>query len=387
MARDPFDAFVPGANKVVYSTARGPLSGLSFAVKDLIDVADFVTGGGNPQWTAGQQAAAKHAPCVERLLAAGATCLGKTITDELAFSLEGVNAHFGTPRNPLGADLLPGGSSSGSAVAVAAGLVDMALGTDTGGSVRVPAAFCGIGGFRPSHGAIPLDGVLPFAPSLDTVGWFARDGQMLARMGEVLLGSEATQLPQRFVIAEDVFALCEPEARGALLEAAHRFTPRPVALMSDPAPWAAAYRAIQGREIAHTLGPWIKTRRPKFGADIAARFADALTIRDEEVNDALAFRVAQTELIQGLLDDGTALILPTVPGFPLKRDCSGEAIGAFYGISLAINAIAGFSGSPQLTLPITQAGGLPLSLSFVMARGSDTSLLALARNEPHFVIS
>jgi len=205
-----FGAFVAGPRVVLDGAPDGALAGLSFASKDLIDVAGTVTGGGNPDWRRTHQAAARHAPLIETLLGAGARLIGKTVTDELAFSLEGANAHDGTPTNPRCPDRLPGGSSSGSAVAVAAGLADFALGTDTGGSVRVPASFCGVFGFRPSHGAVPLDGVLPFAPSYDTIGWFAREGSMLARVGRALLGGGSETAPTSAIAAaiRYVWRLC-----------------------------------------------------------------------------------------------------------------------------------------------------------------------------------
>src|SRR6188768_3826585 len=167
-------------------TRTGPLDGLTFAVKDLIDVAGHRTGCGNPTWLATHPPATVSAICVEQLLAAGATCLGKTITDEIAFSLLGENHFYGTPLNPAAPDRVPGGSSSGSASAVACGLVDFAVGTDTGGSIRVPASNCGIFGLRPSHGLISVAGVMPFAPKLDTVGLFARDIDILQRATAVL---------------------------------------------------------------------------------------------------------------------------------------------------------------------------------------------------------
>ena len=168
-------------------TRSGPLDGLTFAVKDLIDVAGHRTGCGNPTWLATHPPATVSAICVEQLLAAGARCEGKTITDEIAFSLLGENHHYGTPLNPAAPDRVPGGSSSGSASAVACGLVDFALGTDTGGSVRIPASNCGIWGLRPSHGFISVAGVMPLAPTLDTVGVFARDINVLERAAAVLL--------------------------------------------------------------------------------------------------------------------------------------------------------------------------------------------------------
>ena len=173
------------------ATGAGLLDGLTFALKDLIDVAGCRTGAGNPDWLARQSPAERSATVVEKTLAAGATLVGKTITDELAFSLEGRNVHYGSPINPACPDRMCGGSSSGSGVAVAAGLVDFAIGTDTGGSVRVPASFLGVFGFRPSHGAVSLDGVVPFAPSYDTVGWFARDAELLEKVGLVLLPEQS----------------------------------------------------------------------------------------------------------------------------------------------------------------------------------------------------
>src|SRR5215470_7728558 len=203
-----FGAFVPGPRARLKPTASGPLDGLTFVVKDVVDVEGHVTSAGNPDWAARQTPAATSAPVVERLLRAGAALVGKTVTDELAFSLEGENHHYGTPVNPRAPDRLPGGSSSGSAVAVAAGLADLGLGTDTGGSVRVPASFCGIYGYRPSHGRIPLDGVVPFAPSYDTVGLFARDAKCLQRAVHCLLATARVRSARaRLLLATDALAL------------------------------------------------------------------------------------------------------------------------------------------------------------------------------------
>ena len=218
-----FGAFVPGPRARLAPTGTGPLDGLTFVAKDLIDIAGAVTGGGNPDWRAGQATAVRSAVVVERFLEAGAALVGKTVTDELAFSLEGENEHYGTPVNPRCPERLPGGSSSGSAVAVAAGLADLGLGTDTGGSVRVPASFCGLAGWRPTQGRLPMQGVLPFAPSFDTVGLFARDASTLAAGASVLLAAPprpATTM--RLLLASDAFVLAEPAAREPLRAAAAR---------------------------------------------------------------------------------------------------------------------------------------------------------------------
>jgi len=175
------------------ATDRSP--GLRFAVKDLIDICGLKTGCGNPSWRDTHPPARSHAVCVEQLLAAGAKCVGKTVSDELAFSLIGENHFYGTPLNPRAPDRVPGGSSSGSVSAVACALADFALGTDTGGSVRVPASNCGVWGLRPSHDFISVAGVMPFAPTFDTVGIHARTADILGSAAAVLLGAPGGKLP------------------------------------------------------------------------------------------------------------------------------------------------------------------------------------------------
>src|SRR5215469_8120882 len=214
---DDFGAFVAGERFRLEGTAGGSLAGLSFAAKDLFDVAGHVTGGGNPDWPRGRPVPTHHAWAVQRLLDAGATLIGKTITDEVSLGILGENPFDGTARNPRAPGRVPGGSSSGSAVAVAAGLCDTALGTDTGGSVRVPSSFCGLYGIRPTHGRLDLSGMLPQAPSSDTTGWFARDAGTFAKVSSVLLGEEIpTALPTRLIIAVDAFAVADASAAAAL---------------------------------------------------------------------------------------------------------------------------------------------------------------------------
>jgi amidase len=377
---DPLGAFVPGARHALEASAPGPLSGLHFAVKDLIDIAGVVTGCGNPDWARTHAPAARHAPVVQRLLAAGARCVGKTVSDELAFSLEGANAHYGTPVNPRCPARLPGGSSSGSAVAVAGGLADFALGTDTGGSVRVPASFCGLYGMRPSHGAVPLDGVMPFAPSYDTVGWFARDARSLARVGAVLLGAPAAAPPKRLVVARDAFALADPACAEALLTAARALGADTEAALfgGEEALWCEAYRVLQGAEIWSALGPWIEATRPRFGAAIAARFADAAAIPPDLAAQFAPLRQRIARALEALLPADTALVLPTAPCVALPRDAVGAAIADFYRRALTLACAAGHAGLPQLSLPLGAVAGCPVGLSVLGGRFGDAALLALA---------
>src|SRR3984893_10212556 len=217
MPDDDINAFVPGPRVRIEGRPGGPLSGLTFAAKDLFDVAGFPTGGGNPDWERSNPVPTRHAWAVQRLLDAGATLIGKTITDEVSLGIVGENAFYGTPTNPQAPGRVPGGSSSGSAAPVAAGLCDTALGTDTGGSVRVPASFCGLYGIRPTHGRIDMSGVMPQAPSSDTTGWFARDIGTFAKVSSVMLDEPIpTTLPTRLIIAVDAFAFADPEVAEAL---------------------------------------------------------------------------------------------------------------------------------------------------------------------------
>jgi amidase len=380
---DAWGAFVPGPRARASATGSGPLDGLRFAVKDLIDVAGIATTGGQPEWAASHPVPSRDAPVVARLRAAGASVDGKSVTDELAFSLEGENAHHGTPRNPCAPDRLPGGSSSGSAVAVAAGLVDFALGTDTGGSVRVPAAFCGLFGFRPTHGRVPLDGIVPFAPSFDTVGWFARDGALLARVGEVLLERTSRRRPRlRLAWAADVAALCATAVRARVHLAARCLALECVVDAFDTAPQTAldAYVHAQHADNRAALGEWIRVHRPRFGANIAPRFAALDTLRESDLEWARRWRLAAARRWRARLEDGpSGWVFPTTPTPALALDASAATRADFYRRALTIDAIAGHAGLPQVTMPAGTVDGAPVGLSILGPHGSDETLLALAR--------
>ena len=375
-------AFVPGLACERAASGHGMLDGQSLAVKDLIDIAGAVTGGGNPDWAASHAPAAADAPCVAALRAAGAHVVGKTISDELAFSLEGENAHYGTPRHPLDPTRLPGGSSSGSATAVAWSEVDLALGTDTGGSVRVPASFCGVYGMRPTHDRIPLAGVLPFAPSYDTVGWFARDATLLRSAGQVLLGSRSeSHAPLKLCLASDALALADEPVRTALLEWAAQAgisTERSAYGGSDWHEWVEAYALLQGLEIQAQLGPWIRAQAPRFGANIAPRFEGVLALDAGLGPRCLAWRNNAVRQLMERLGPDEAWLVPAAPCTALPAAADGAQRGVFYERALALGALAGHAGLPQIVLPLATAQGLPVGVSFISARGNDERLLNLA---------
>jgi amidase len=380
----PFD-FTPRAG-----VSSGPLSGRRFAVKDLIDVAGEVTGGGNPDWRASHTPAVFHAPVVEKLLGAGATLIARTISDELAFSLDGRNEHYGTPVNPAAPERLPGGSSSGSAVAVAGGLVDFALGTDTGGSVRVPASFCGVYGFRPSHDPTALAGVVPFAPSFDTVGWFAREGALLAQVGDVLCDRAAeTPVPRRLVHAADAFALADEAVRNATMAATEQIAQalclplgEAITLSEDGLlTWCATYQALQGDEIRRALGPWIARVKPRFGSNIAPRFASIENVSPPDVEAAAPRRNDLRARLDAVLAEAI-IVLPTAPILAPPRDIPEATLGTLYPRMLALASIASLAGLPQVSLPLAGVEGCPVGLSLIGSRGSDRALLRLAAAIP-----
>lgn len=372
-----FGAFVPGPRLTMAPTAAGPMNGLTFAVKDLIDVAGTLTGGGNPDWLKSHAPATTSAPAVAALLAAGATLNGKTVTDELAFGLEGVNAHYGTPINPACPDRIPGGSSSGSGVAVAAGLVDVALGTDTGGSVRVPASFLGIFGFRPTHGAVSVDGVIPFSPSYDTVGWFARNMTTLSLAGDALLPKADVVPIRKFRLVRDAFAMADPDVSAMLRSRCEALGISDEITLFDGVPdqWLECYRVVQCAGIWQSLGPWISSTQPLFGDAAASRFAEAASITPAEIARWTPVRAALAARVRAMLGDGVGLVVPTTPRVALLKNAAPSAFSDFYQRALTITSIAGHAGLPQISVPVGDVDGCPVGLSVVASAGHDRALL------------
>ncbi|HEY0931197.1 MAG TPA: amidase, partial [Gemmatimonas sp.] len=329
--------------------------------------------------------AVAHTPVLTRLLAAGATMVGKTHTEEMTFSLTGENAHYGTPINPAAPDRVPGGSSSGSASAVAGGLVDFAIGSDTGGSVRAPASFCGIYGIRPTHGRISLQGACPLAPMFDTCGWFARDAALLGRLGRVLFDTPAqAQEPGALLYAADAFAHTMPGVDDALMPAVSRVSGvvgalKPVTVSPDGLPaWYEVFRVLQFAEIWQTHGAWVREVQPTFGPQIAPRFDAASKVTAEEVATMTAARVRIQQRLDTLLADNAVMVLPTVPGSAPLRGLPLSETVVVRERSLALLCIAGLGGLPQVSLPMGTIDGCPVGLSLIASRGNDEMLLDLA---------
>jgi amidase len=378
---DPYNAFCRHTHVALDGAPQGALHGLTVAVKDVFDIAGHRTGNGNPVWLDTHAPAEHTASAVARVLAAGARMVGKTHTDELAYSLNGENMHYGTPTNPRAPGRIPGGSSSGSAVAVAGGLVDFALGTDCGGSVRLPASYCGIYGIRTTHGLVPADGVVDLAASFDTVGWFARDPAMLRQVGDVLLPATPVFSPRRLLIAADAFAFVGDAVADALAPALARLEAtfrdrRPVTVYSgEPAEWPQIFRILQGDEIRRRHSAWIDTHNPSFGPGIAERFRWTRSIDPAEVERMLPRREAVVAHMAALLGDDAVLCLPTAPGIAPKLATPTAELEVFRARAFALLSIAGLARLPQVSLPLGTMDGCPIGISLIGPRGSDRGLL------------
>ncbi len=386
LTHDTARAFMPYPDVPVPNAATGPLAGLRFGVKDLFDVAGYPTSGGQPFLLAMSGIKTHTAPTVQRLLDAGATFAGKTITDELAYSMTGNNAHFGFPVNGAAPTRITGGSSSGSAAAVSNRLVDFALGTDTGGSVRAPASHCGLVGLRPTQGRVSLERCLDLSPSFDTCGWFARDIHTFARVGAVLLGADSHALPERvrLLIPTDIWAQALPEATAALASARARVEAalgpaQPVqAVLGSIDEMFWAHRYAQGFEAWATDGPLIQKYQLPLGTSVATRFEWCRQITDEQAAQARSFRERFRNHLAALLGTDGVLLLPTMPDIAPLRTESEDALEDYRNRATRMLCLAGLSGFPQLTLPLAGREGAPLGISLLGSGGSDAGLVGLA---------
>ena len=384
---DPVGGFCRHNHVALKGAQGGPLAGLAFGAKDVFHIAGTPSGFGHPAWLATHEPPRDTATAVQRLLDAGADLVGKTHTDELAYSLTGENVHYGTPVNARAPDRIPGGSSNGSAAAVTADLVDFAIGTDCGGSVRLPASYCGILGMRPTVDRVPLDGVIPFGPPFDVAGWFARDVDVLEKVGRVLLADDSEpEPPRRLLRAADAFAMVDETVAGALDGAIEKVaalvgpvedvTVAPEGLES----WFDTFRILQAASIWANHGAWIRETRPDFGPGVRERFEWAEALGGDAVEaarprlDAIRARIAE------VVGPGDILCLPTSPRVaPLKNTPVDDIEIRYRHQAMHLLCIAGLGGLPQISLPMAELGGLPLGLSLNGPRGADMRLLGLAR--------
>ncbi|KAK9215507.1 hypothetical protein WN944_007512 [Citrus x changshan-huyou] len=390
-----------------------PLSGLTFAIKDIFDVDGHVTGFGNPDWARTHSAATSTAPAVLAVLSGGATSIGKTIMDEMAYSINGENKHYGTPTNPWAPDRVPGGSSSGSAVAVEYKENVLSIsGTDTGGSVRVPASYCGIFGFRPSHGAVSTAGVIPMAQSFDTVGWFAWDPKILNRVGRVLLqlpDDASLVRPSQVIFAEDCLQLSSiPSDRitqglvksveklfgGQIVEnvilgdyvkdkvpSLQHFIGEGNREQEYSIPSLAALSSARGLllryEFKNNHGDWVTTVKPDLGPGISEHVWEAVRTSAENIDVCQSVKTELRAALSALLGDYGILVIPTVPGPPPKLQMDPSALEVFHAQAFSLLSIAVVSGFCQVSIPLGLHDNLPVAISLLAKHGSDGFLLNL----------
>ena len=383
---DRLNAFCKDTDAYLEGHSGGPLSNMTFAAKDIFDIKGFVTGGGNPDWKATQNPAEQTAWAVQMLVDAGAVMVGKTLTDEITRGIFGENAHYGTPVNSNALGRVPGGSSSGSASAVAGTLVDFALGSDTGGSVRVPASFCGLYGLRPTHGRIPLSGVLPQSSSYDTVGWFARDIETFSKVGTVILQSDISNtLPKKVVIAEDAFELLDRSTYEALQPSVRRICKliggESIVRLSETtlAEWRDQQGTLQSREAWDTVKNWIDEVNPRFSFEVTERYILAKHISDEEILSAEKVKAQIVSRMSHILANNAVILLPTTVG---PAPPTGQKLSDRTNLRLKtsqLTCIAGTPGGPQINLPLAEEDGFPIGISILGSPGDDEMLIVVAR--------
>ncbi|MBT3703627.1 MAG: amidase [Alphaproteobacteria bacterium] len=382
---EDINAFAPEGRIRVEATSSGPLDGLTFVAKDLFDVAGHVTGGGNPDWASHNAIPSRHAWAVQTLLDAGACLTGKTITDEVSLGILGENAFYGTPLNSAAPDRVPGGSSSGTAAAVAGGLADTGLGSDTGGSIRVPASFCGLYGIRPTHGRLNLAGMMPQAPDSDTTGWFARDANTFERVSSVLLGETINSaLPTRLVIAVDTFGFADPQTREALyplVDKIAKLTGNVVEEVMAPqgiSVWGRTQRTLQMAQAWQTFQGWIEKTNPRVSFNVARGLLMGSMVPEVDKQWAMLMKHEARARLEYLLPQGSVLVMPTTPfpappkNLPLpEQNQVREKI-------LGLCAHGGLAGFPQVSIPGATVDGAPVGLSILAGADEDASLVALA---------
>jgi Asp-tRNA(Asn)/Glu-tRNA(Gln) amidotransferase A subunit family amidase len=364
-------------------TATGVLDGVALAVKDLVAVAGHPVGAGNPVTLAESAPSPAHAPVLAALLAAGAHVRGIARTDERAYSLSGTNVHYGSPVNPWGPGLVVGGSTNGPASAVVRGGADVGVGTDTAGSIRVPASYCGLHALRPTHGAVPLDGVLPLAPSFDTLGWLTRDAGLLHRVAELLLPAAAPVTS--LVLAEDLLALADPPVAAALADAAAELaaasrlplTRSELTTPDERERWFTAFRTVQGAEAWAAHGDWITAHPGVLGPGIAQRFADGAAVTAGHLADAREEVAEGRAALAARLPAGVAVLMPAASSTAPPVLAPADRKAVYRAATLRLTCLAGVGGLPVAVAPAALVDGLPVGLAVLGGAGTDTGLTAL----------
>lgn len=357
---DPYQCFVRENHVSVTHTNMGDLDGLVFAAKDVFEVKGSRYSNGHPDWLASQKISTKTATAIEKLLDSGADLVGKTICDELCFSISGENWHYGSPIHPLDPMRYAGGSSSGSAIAVASGLVDFSIGSDCLGSVRVPASYNGLYAMRPTLKRVDNTGEAPYCESMDVLGWMAKDVNTFKRVSKVLLGDDKRNFSFKKILVLD------------------GFIPNQNSVTLDDRDWVDTFRHVQGYEVYNNYKNWLKEYNPFINRGPKERLEWASTISKDIYEKAILRKIEIEHEIATLLSDDTVLVLPTASSVAVHRLANGEEITKIRNESSKLLCISPLSKTPQLTLPLHEKEGLPFGISFIGPVGSDLQLIDFA---------
>lgn len=371
---------------LVPASGPGVLDGRTVAVKDLYAIRGHRVGAGNQEWLIQSRDATTTAPAVAALMAAGASISGISRTDEFAYSLAGTNGHYGTPPNPAAADRIPGGSSSGSASAVSMGQATIGLGTDTGGSIRIPSSYQGLYGIRTTHGAIPRDGLLPLAPSFDTVGWMTRSREDLVITTGVLEPTLPAGIDLPIVYLDELIGVASPDVAAAVRAGVRRLGSRmPLRRIvfdtSDLPAWVKAFQTRQGWEAWRAHRRWFASHWNSLNPDVRSRFETASKVTESDLAAADAVLSSARDRIDGALGHAVLLLPSASSTAPTRASAAlgGALIEDTRARTFQLTCLAGITGRPAVSSPLPAAGA-PVGLCAVGPRGSDLALAALPIN-------
>ena len=363
---------------LVTGAAEGPLAGETLAVKDVFAVSGMRRGLGVRAYIATAPLEFETAPAVRALLEAGADVIGIAQSDQFAYSIAGLNPDYGTPPNPAVPGGIPGGSSSGPASAVALGQATIGVGTDTAGSIRVPASYQGLWGLRPTHGAIPLAGVAPLAPGYDTVGYLTRDGATLLAAATVGLTGAQSVRPSQRVFLPDAPVTPDEEVAAAFRSLATGLVPNAERVtLPDLGELYDAFRVTQQAQAWRANGAWVAANPGTLAPDVEARFAAAQAVTPAREAEAIAQRDRLAAQLDDLLGDAILLIPATASAAPLLS-ASEDELEASRVATLGLTSIAGLTGRPALSVPLMRVPAGPVGVSLVGPRGSDLALIRMA---------
>ena len=366
--------------KEIFISNSGSLSGMTFLCKDMCDIKGFKSSCGNPDFYKHSIEALDYAPFLKKILNEGAILKGITICDEFFYSIIGENKHYGTPENLNSPNCVPGGSSSGSAAALTNHDFDFTIGTDTGGSVRVPASFCGVFGFRPTHGRIDLNKVYPMAKSFDTLGWFSNNKPNMLKLGKIFFDNfREIQIEQKnILIPVDIVDDLDQDIKSQFYNyCEYKFKNLKKVQLSSykKSELADCFRVMQGYEIKLNILPWIEKYDPKISTEINSRLKMAKIITKNMYDDAINLRKEFISELDQNLPVESILIFPTIPfSAPIKGQ-SDDNLSELRKKVMEFTCIGGLSSRPQISIPKFKGSTGPIGLSVLGNKNADETML------------